>query len=136
MGCYALLQGIFLTHGSNPCLLHLLHWQVSPLPPTPTGKSILVVSYFIFFQPASGAKMQHFKSLISDYSYFPLEMFSNSILGRRGRNAKCADLPRSCSAGARCQRGWVVFLGAGKPVGQCSFSCEINETWHRSPFSC
>ena len=22
-----LLQGIFLTHGSNPCPLHLLHWQ-------------------------------------------------------------------------------------------------------------
>ena len=27
MGCYALLQGISLTQGSNPHLLHLLHWQ-------------------------------------------------------------------------------------------------------------
>ena len=27
VGCYALLQGIFLTQGSNRCLLHLLHWQ-------------------------------------------------------------------------------------------------------------
>ena len=25
MGCHALLQGIFLTQGSNPCLLHLMH---------------------------------------------------------------------------------------------------------------
>ena len=25
MGCHALLKGIFLTQGSNPCLLHLLH---------------------------------------------------------------------------------------------------------------
>ena len=25
MGCHALFQGIFLTQGSNPCLLHLLH---------------------------------------------------------------------------------------------------------------
>ena len=25
VGCYFLLQGIFLTWGSNPCLLHLLH---------------------------------------------------------------------------------------------------------------
>ena len=25
VGCYALLQGIFLTQGQNPCLLHLLH---------------------------------------------------------------------------------------------------------------
>ena len=26
-----LLQGIFLTQGSNPCLLHLLQWQVGSL---------------------------------------------------------------------------------------------------------
>ena len=29
VGCYALLQGIFLTQGSNPHLLHHLHWQAS-----------------------------------------------------------------------------------------------------------
>ena len=28
---HALLQGIFLTQGSNPHLLHLLHWQVDSL---------------------------------------------------------------------------------------------------------
>ena len=27
VGCPTLLQGIFLTQGSNPHLLHLLHWQ-------------------------------------------------------------------------------------------------------------
>ena len=27
VGCQALLQGIFLTQGLNPCLLCLLHWQ-------------------------------------------------------------------------------------------------------------
>ena len=27
MGCHALLQKIFPTQGSNPCLLHLQHWQ-------------------------------------------------------------------------------------------------------------
>ena len=32
MACHALLQGIFLTQGSNPCLLRLLHWQVGYLP--------------------------------------------------------------------------------------------------------
>ena len=26
---HALLQGIFPTQGSNPCLLRLLHWQMS-----------------------------------------------------------------------------------------------------------
>ena len=32
MGCHALLQGIFPTQGSNPYLLHLLHWQADYLP--------------------------------------------------------------------------------------------------------
>ena len=27
VGCHLLLQGIFPTQGSNPCLLHLLRWQ-------------------------------------------------------------------------------------------------------------
>ena len=27
MDCHFLLQGIFLTQGSNPCLLSLLHWK-------------------------------------------------------------------------------------------------------------
>ena len=31
-GCHLLLQGIFLTQASNPCLLHLLHCQVDSLP--------------------------------------------------------------------------------------------------------
>ena len=35
-----ILQGIFLTHGSNVGLLYLLHWQVCFLPLAPAGKSI------------------------------------------------------------------------------------------------
>ena len=38
VGCHALLQGIFPTQGSNPCLLCLLHWQVGSLPLAPPGK--------------------------------------------------------------------------------------------------
>ena len=37
VGCHALLQGIFLTQGSNPRLLSLLHWQAGSLPPVPLG---------------------------------------------------------------------------------------------------
>ena len=33
-----LTQGIFPTQGSNPCLLHLLHWQADSLPTEPPGK--------------------------------------------------------------------------------------------------
>ena len=38
MDCYALLQVIFLTQGSNPHLLHLPHWQEGSLPLVPPGK--------------------------------------------------------------------------------------------------
>ena len=31
VGCHALPQGIFLTQGLNPHLLHLLHWQAGSL---------------------------------------------------------------------------------------------------------
>ena len=39
VGRHSLLQGIFPTHGSNPHLLHLLHWQADSLPAEPSGKS-------------------------------------------------------------------------------------------------
>ena len=32
VGCHFLFQGILLTQGSNPRLLHLLHWQADSLP--------------------------------------------------------------------------------------------------------
>ena len=38
VGCHVLLQGIFLNQRSNPCLLCLLHWQMSSLPLAPPGK--------------------------------------------------------------------------------------------------
>ena len=35
VGCHILLQRIFLTQGSNPRFLHILHWQVGSLPLVP-----------------------------------------------------------------------------------------------------
>ena len=32
VGCHALLQGLFLTQGSNSCLLYFLHQQMDSLP--------------------------------------------------------------------------------------------------------
>ena len=50
VGCHFLLQWIFLTQGSNPCLLHLLHWQVDSLPLSHQGSPNKVHSLFIFPQ--------------------------------------------------------------------------------------
>ena len=38
VGCHFLLQGIFLTKGSNPNVLCLLHWQADSLPPELPGR--------------------------------------------------------------------------------------------------
>ena len=43
MGCHFLLQEIFPTQGSNPCLLHLLHWQADSL------HISIYISAFIYF---------------------------------------------------------------------------------------
>ena len=51
VGCHFLLQGIFPTQGSNPRLLHLLHWQVDSLSPCHLGSPIAltILSYFTHF---------------------------------------------------------------------------------------
>ena len=40
VGCHALLHRIFLTQGSNPRLLCLLHWQSGSLLSEPAGKPV------------------------------------------------------------------------------------------------
>ena len=50
VGCHFLFQGIFLTQGWNPSLLHLLHWQVGSLPLALPGKpNIVYISYWFCF---------------------------------------------------------------------------------------
>ena len=38
------------TQGSNPCLLHLTHWQVDSLPPAPPGKPICTIYVQMFIK--------------------------------------------------------------------------------------
>ena len=40
VGYHSLLQGIFLTQGSNPCLSWILHWQEESLPLPPPGNAL------------------------------------------------------------------------------------------------
>ena len=48
VGCHVLLQGIFLTQGSNLCLLHLLHWQVDSLVQSHLGSPIFSKNQLLF----------------------------------------------------------------------------------------
>ena len=43
VSCHALLQGIFLSQGSNPYLLRPLHWQAGSLPLLPPAKTKMLV---------------------------------------------------------------------------------------------
>ena len=47
VGCHALVQGIFLTQGSNLHLLGLLHWQTGSLLPEPPGKPHFFLSLVV-----------------------------------------------------------------------------------------
>ena len=51
VGCHALLQRIFLTQGSNPHPLCLLHWQVGSLPLGPPGSLCVCVSVCASWRP-------------------------------------------------------------------------------------
>ena len=44
VGSLSLLQGIFLTQGSNQSLSHLLHWQAGSLPLVPPAKPLLTTA--------------------------------------------------------------------------------------------
>ena len=44
VGCHALLQGIFQTHGSNTFLLCVLHWQMGSLPIAQPGKPFTLLT--------------------------------------------------------------------------------------------
>ena len=46
--CHFLLQGIFLTQGSNPCLLCLLYWQADSLLLAPPGKTMPIICRLYF----------------------------------------------------------------------------------------
>ena len=48
VGCHALLQGIFLTQGSNPHFLCLLHWQAGAFPIVALGSPSQYVVYHFF----------------------------------------------------------------------------------------
>ena len=65
-GCHALLQGIFLTQGSNPYLLCFLHWQVGSLPLAPPG---------VLRQGSVVGKLHHLGSFQASFSLDPCVNF-------------------------------------------------------------
>ena len=52
-GAMSLLQGIFPTVGTNPCLLYLLHWQAGSLPLAPPGNPMIKLANLYGIKAAS-----------------------------------------------------------------------------------
>ena len=79
-GCHFLLQGIFMTQGSNLHLLCLLHWQTGSLPLMLPGKPVEM--YFL----KKISLLLHFiswlikYSLFQDLPYFTLSLFIRILL--------------------------------------------------------
>ena len=83
-GCHVLLQGIFLTQGLNPCLLHLLHWQAGSLPRGPTWE---LVCCFLRKRFRSYIFAGRGEILQKRYYHFPL--LSQQVIGLQLLDHSC-----------------------------------------------
>ena len=72
----AIILGIFLTQGSNPHLLCLLHWQVGPLPLGPPAKP--------FMWPYMRSKPSQ-QPLLVTFSLYRLKMVSQHLTANSRR---------------------------------------------------
>ena len=59
VGCHFFLQGIFLTQGLSPSLLHLLHWQVEFSPLSHQGSPVQLVYSFNFARSLNSRDLLH-----------------------------------------------------------------------------
>ena len=78
VGCHLLLQGTFLTQGSNLCLLDLLHWQADSLPLRHPGSPLVSASLFTcnFRVCACSRKPEHNPSVESlGITLVPVSLF-------------------------------------------------------------
>ena len=102
--CHALLQGIFLTQGSNLHLLCLLHWETGSLPLVPPGKPTL--SVWVEIKP------------LWDKSPRTLRVSTSRFLG-----FSCLQCGHSDACSCRRPRGWGYSCLYLTPKGR--------ETWNR-----
>ena len=117
-GCHALLQGIFLTQGSNPHFLCLEHWQACSLLLTPPGKpskTFTLPCYVTFSKIRWSLELT-----VSDSLLFPKQR-----------------LPIPVPASSAQREEWLVSpQGAFKVPGLCwqSFSPSALEVLYRRVF--
>ena len=81
MGYHFLLQGIFLTHGLNPCLLH---WQADSLPLSHQGSPLLSLTRIIYL------------FLDSNLASYPVFYLLNNLLIYTFTQVQFSSVAQSC----------------------------------------
>ena len=92
VGCCFLLQRVFPTQGSNPNLLHLLHWQTNSLLLVPAGKPDPIIKSF---------EKSKFHSLSQSFSECVLRpcCIPGTVLNRAANKTVPTSAPRYRGAG-------------------------------------
>ena len=127
-GCYALLQGVFLTQGSNLHFLSPLYWQAGSLPLAPPGKPNEFWSRGSKYQPFT-----HCTFLRWVESEDPRGGIRTSGLWSWG-----LEQANLCQPVKPCFR-WIENLGETSPLGKTIFKVstkEDSEFWSWLQFQC
>ena len=105
VGCHALLQGIFLTQASNPCLLGLLLWQAGSLPLAPPGKlsfrvcgnkftSKMNIEIRTSWPLMQLKRLRGFYVLFSNTSYWAQQIVPENQLGQKTETIGISMIPK------------------------------------------
>ena len=126
MGCHVLFQGIFLTQGSNPHLLCLLHWQAGSLPLVPPGSEVKVAqSCPTLCNPMDYTVHGILQARILEWVVFPFSRVSNPGLPH------CRQILYQLShQGSSRIPEWVAYpfsSGSSQPRNQTRVSCNCRQ---------
>ena len=120
MSCHALLQGIFLTQGSNPCLLCLLRWQTGSLPLVPPGKPLnhWTTRQFLVFQTSFIPPRE-----ASFHAGAPPRVRPSAWWSLRNhRFSTCLGGQRQARESISLSLGWNLSCGVIRPASQAGHS--------------
>ena len=112
MGCYALLQGIFLTQGPNLSLLSLLHWLADSLPLRHLRSSIMRLNEFALLCCAQS--LQSCPTLCSPTDCSPPGSSAHRILQARTLEWVAVPFPRGSSWPRDWSRAFCSSCIAGR----------------------
>ena len=122
VGFHFLLQGIFPTQGSNPHLLHLLHWQAGSFTTVSCGEHDTVIVYLFPLKGRSSAVHLYYPGTPQLFSVHWKHNSVPRVLGFPGDEV----VRESTGQCRRCRR-----LGFNPQVGKISWS----RKWPTTPVS-